>query len=181
MKTPWHIQQNFFSKKEIKEINKIVNNKSDDSLGDNPADTIKTCDVKILHAKYLKPFINKIDDRVNEINTFNFGFILHPSVDRDWIYHNTYKAENSSEYNWHVDLQPLDSYDLKFTALVNVSEKEYSGGDFYLHLHQILKFEGFNQPGSLIVFPSFILHKVEPIIKGERKTLVHWRKGPTWQ
>ena len=154
MKTPWHIQQNFFSKKEIKEINKIVNNKSDDSLGDHPADTVKTCDVQIVHAKHLKPFINKIDDRVNEINTFNFGFVLHPSV---------------------------DSYDLKFTALVNVSEKEYSGGDFYLHLHQILKFEGFNQPGSLIIFPSFILHKVEPIIKGERKTLVHWRKGPTWQ
>ena len=112
MKTPWHIQQNFFSKKEIKEINKIVNNKSDDSLGDHPADTVKTCDVKILHAKYLKPFINKIDDRVNEINTFNFGFILHPSVDRDWIYHNTYKAENSGEYNWHVDLTNIETIEV---------------------------------------------------------------------
>jgi PKHD-type hydroxylase len=74
-----------------------------------------------------------------------------------------------------------DIYDLKYTVLLNVSEKKYTGGEFNIMLGDIFKFDTLNNPGSLIIFPSFLLHKVNPVTSGERKTLVVWKKGKLWQ
>jgi PKHD-type hydroxylase len=35
--------------------------------------------------------------------------------------------------------------------------------------------------GNMIIFPSFFLHKVTPVIKGDRKTLTAWIAGPKFQ
>ena len=36
-------------------------------------------------------------------------------------------------------------------------------------------------PGSAIIFPSFINHKVEKIISGSRATLAIWMNGPKFR
>jgi len=35
--------------------------------------------------------------------------------------------------------------------------------------------------GSVIAFPSYINHKVSPVTKGLRKSLVAWVSGPRWR
>ena len=37
------------------------------------------------------------------------------------------------------------------------------------------------QPGSAIIFPSFFMHKVNPVIKGERTMVSLWLEGPKFQ
>ena len=54
---------------------------------------------------------------------------------------------------------------------------EYEGGDFEVMTNnQPLKIEFIK--GRLIVFPSYILHRVTPIKSGVRRTLVNWISGP---
>ena len=40
-----------------------------------------------------------------------------------------------------------------------------------------IKFEKERQKGTLIVFPSFMWHKVSPVTKGSRYSLVMWSLG----
>jgi predicted 2-oxoglutarate/Fe(II)-dependent dioxygenase YbiX len=41
----------------------------------------------------------------------------------------------------------------------------------------IQKNKKFLSKGTVIVFPSFVWHKVSPVTKGERKSLVVWSLG----
>ena len=36
------------------------------------------------------------------------------------------------------------------------------------------------KPGTMLVFPSFIWHRVKPVTKGTRKVLVGWVLGNQW-
>ena len=35
--------------------------------------------------------------------------------------------------------------------------------------------------GSLVIFPSFMWHRVSPVTKGERKSLVMWNLGDSFK
>ena len=89
----------------------------------------------------------------------------------------TYASEGYFE--WHMDLGVNKRKSTrKLSVTVQLSEQsEYDGGD--------LEFFGFKdapmprQIGSAIVFPSFLLHRVTPVISGTRQSLVAWAHGPT--
>jgi len=58
--------------------------------------------------------------------------------------------------------------------------EEYEGGDLELMTSSdpiaVLK-----QRGLISVFPSFVLHRVTPVTKGTRRTLVVWACGPEFK
>jgi PKHD-type hydroxylase len=59
---------------------------------------------------------------------------------------------------------------------------EYNGGDFYVKYfdngkEKEHKIKDAKEKGTLIVFPSSLLHRVTPITKGTRKSLVCWTLG----
>jgi PKHD-type hydroxylase len=62
---------------------------------------------------------------------------------------------------------------------VQLSEPdEYEGGE--------LEFLNFEQPipkdiGSLIVFPSYLVHRVNPVTRGLRRSMVSWISGPPFR
>ena len=60
---------------------------------------------------------------------------------------------------------------------------EYEGGVFELTDADFTKQDKFNlkQKGSVLIFPSFIKHRVTPVTKGERKSLVGWIEGPSFR
>ena len=70
--------------------------------------------------------------------------------------------------------------DVKLTCLLNLSEEKYDGGDLYLFNHKEVKVENF-EPGSAVVFPSFLNHRVSEILKGSRNTLAIWMWGPKFR
>ena len=41
--------------------------------------------------------------------------------------------------------------------------------------------EVFKNQGTIIVFPSFIRHRVNPVTKGIRYSLVNWFEGPAFK
>ena len=98
-------------------------------------------------------------------------------------------------YDWHCDSwhKPYDKPDdlnshgkiRKLSVTVSLSdETEYEGGDFEFDFRSAE--DGSNQPqvckeirpkGSVVVFPSFVWHKVNPVTSGTRYSLVVWNLG----
>ena len=85
-----------------------------------------------------------------------------------------------SHYDYHMDIG-LDHYHRKISVVVQLSDpSKYKGG-------QLMIDSGSNEVrcpqerGSVILFPSFLLHKVSPLKSGERNSLVAWASGPNWK
>jgi predicted 2-oxoglutarate/Fe(II)-dependent dioxygenase YbiX len=91
-----------------------------------------------------------------------------------------YDSSEQGFYDWHTDfagLRPLR----KISVSIQLSRPdEYEGGDLELLYG--------NQPqpmdkarGAFIAFPSFLLHRVTPVIRGTRWSLVAWVLGDRWR
>ena len=113
-------------------------------------------------------------------NNNYFSFDLHPLTSLKKLNYNSYEV--GTEYNWHIDAIPNDNVrDIKLTALLNLSEEPYEGGELVLFRANEIVCTEFNKPGSAIIFPSFINHKVNKITSGKRHTLAIWLSGPKFR
>ena len=67
------------------------------------------------------------------------------------------------------------------------NSNEYEGGDFEFDFRNfktgsnIKKANELENQGDLIIFPSFIWHRVTPVTRGVRKSLVLWFIGPPFK
>lgn len=86
--------------------------------------------------------------------------------------------EKGSEYKGHIDTTPGDTlWSKKLTIVTLLSDdSEYSGGVFLLNNQPVI-----SGKGSVVIFPSHMLHSVTPIESGTRKTLAAWVLGPQWR
>ena len=67
----------------------------------------------------------------------------------------------------------------KLSVVVQLSDpKTYKGGTLQIRCPESLAvFEPTNKQGSIIVFPSFMIHRVRPVTKGVRHSAVIWHLG----
>ena len=92
----------------------------------------------------------------------------------------THYNEVGSHYDFHLDIGPGHSF-RKISIVVQLSDPNtYKGGDLVIDTGSNL----ITCPrglGNVILFPSILLHKVTPVTKGERFSLVSWVSGPNWK
>ena len=82
----------------------------------------------------------------------------------------------SGKYGKHVD-RSMDMPVRKLSISIQLTDpKEYNGGELYLYNDDKGTVMDKTQ-GTLIMFPSYVLHEVMPITKGERNSLVTWVTG----
>ena len=85
-------------------------------------------------------------------------------------------------YNWHTDNNVNMASEppvrkISMTLLLS-PESEFEGGDLELMYEgKIAKLK----QGHAIFFASFIRHRVKPVIRGNRKSLVMWFGGPPFK
>jgi predicted 2-oxoglutarate/Fe(II)-dependent dioxygenase YbiX len=87
------------------------------------------------------------------------------------------KYDENGHYVSHTDTFMLKNQDeyRKLTALLILND-DFEGGQFYIqdgHKKTYPK----QKAGDVIVFPSFILHGVEPVKSGVRRAIVTWLVG----
>lgn len=85
-------------------------------------------------------------------------------------------------YEWHHDVNWLNNsgYDRKLSFVLQLSDPTtYEGGDF--EFKEIEQPYNFKQQGTVLIFPSYLIHRVTPITKGVRNSLVGWMEGPCWK
>ncbi len=84
-----------------------------------------------------------------------------------------------SHYNWHPDIGPRMNK-RKLSIVVQLSdEKDYEGGELVINTGNLVTPS--KKQGTVIIFPSFLLHKVDPLQSGNRYSLVSWISGSTWR
>lgn len=168
-----------FNLDQIKDLNIAINKyliKSNDVPSSN---AIKTSQIKFVHLRSIQNLIIPFLDLIITSNTYHYGFDLFQLTGSKILNYNSY--EKNEEYSWHIDATMQSPVrDIKLTCLLNCSEENYQGGDLYLFRNKEVKIENFN-PGSAVVFPSFINHKVEKVTSGSRKTLAIWMNGPKFR
>jgi len=91
-----------------------------------------------------------------------------------------YDSNTQGFYDWHSD----DGYKPKKNGLLRkLSISILLNDDFEGGLFEFKNFE--KQPelkqGSIIVFPSFIEHRVSPVTSGTRYSAVTWVNGPAYR
>lgn len=85
--------------------------------------------------------------------------------------------EPDGHYNSHVDTFHIHSDETrKLTALVFLND-DFEGGKFFLNAAGT-PFYPPQKAGTVLVFPSYMVHGVEPVTKGIRYSVVTWMVGP---
>ena len=97
-----------------------------------------------------------------------------------------YCGDEKQHYDWHVDSAPAPNEmglirKLSMSVAL-VDGNEYEGGDFEINdlspkKNKIHKIKALRKKGSIVVFPSFVWHRVTPVTKGTRYSLVSWHLG----
>jgi PKHD-type hydroxylase len=130
-------------------------------------------------------FFEKLNIAIESINNSFYGFELYGYKDYQYA---EYDGSVSGRYGAHMDLimtdaKPADLLDtrkLSLSIILSDPINDFTGGDFLIY-------EGANptkidaQKGSIIFFPSFMLHEVTPVISGIRKSIVVWVEGPKFK
>jgi PKHD-type hydroxylase len=84
----------------------------------------------------------------------------------------------SGKYGKHVDRATNMSVRKLSISIQLTDPKEYEGGELKLYDgddEEAITMD--KAQGTLIIFPSFVLHEVMPVTKGERNSLVTWVTG----
>ena len=86
-------------------------------------------------------------------------------------------GENGDFYDWHLDIDGSYGVQRKISIVVQLTDpKEYEGGELELKT-SCNSYVADRELGSILLFPSFCLHKVNPVTKGKRNSLVLWVSG----
>ena len=96
----------------------------------------------------------------------------------EYIQYTVYNSDDQGYYDWHIDMGP-DKARRKLSLVCQLSDpSEYEGGELQINSGRILIPE--KEKGTVILFPSYILHRVTPVTKGTRRSLVLWIEGPAF-
>jgi len=93
----------------------------------------------------------------------------------------TYRADTKAHYDWHQDWGVNNTAPRKLSLVVQLtSPDDYEGGDLEI-LSSRSPATVLKQQGLATAFPSFMLHRVTPVTKGVRRSLVAWIAGPKFK
>jgi PKHD-type hydroxylase len=113
----------------------------------------------------------------------NNHFFNYDLIGFDHLQYTVYDTEGS-HYAYHMDLQENKdgtSVPRKLSFSVILSDRdEFEGGELEF-LDGSTATQAEQKKGRVIAFPSYILHRVTPITKGIRKSLVFWVCGPKFR
>jgi PKHD-type hydroxylase len=127
----------------------------------------------------IDPWLNDYQNYFFKVANANaFGFVADLLPDAQFTTYN-----EGDHYTWHYDVnwEADRGYDRKLSMVIQLSDpKDYEGGIFEFE-ETLPKLENFQTRGSVLVFPSYLRHRVTKITKGERKSLVNWLEGPRWK
>jgi len=126
----------------------------------------------------LMPLYQELTSRIRYVNDNHWRWVID-----GWepFQYTEYDGSYKGHYDWHIDYGyklPQDELSRKLSFSLGISEKdEYEGGELITKMsldEQTVKLD----KGEIIVFPSWMLHKVTPVTKGKRRVIVGWGLGP---
>ena len=132
--------------------------------------------------QYNKWIFDRLLNAAQEINEKDYNFDL-------WGFdHFQYTVYNiNEEYKAHADIiytaPKFKTLARKLSISLVLSDNyDYEGGEFQIiNAEQNEASTVEQKKGRLIVFPSWMVHKVKPVTRGVRKSIVVWVVGPPFK
>ena len=185
--------QNFFSDEEIE---RIITYCSSNELVDGGVSTAHGIGID-KSTRISKTNFHNFNDQTSWIfNRFNFGiedinnkFVHFDLYGYDAFQYSEYHAEESGKYDFHMDMfMNNDCYQNKLTRklslvlLLSEPGVDFEGGEFQMTESSETKLKTIAmKKGTLVTFPSFMIHRVTPVTKGIRSSIVIWVEGPKFK
>jgi len=119
----------------------------------------------------MQAVIRNLNDRVWQFDVSGFS--------EDFQY-TVYQDSEGGHYDWHVDQGILPKNRKLSLSLQLTDPSLYDGCDLQLHGDNNIN-SAPRTRGTLIAFPSYVLHRVTPITRGVRKSVVAWITGPKFR
>ena len=118
----------------------------------------------------------KLVDAISILNANTYQFDI--SGTDEPLYHVTYDGSEEGHYAWHIDVGNDKQAQRKLSITFQMSDPaDYEGGDLEFNRTGTVETAP-KEKGQLILFPSYVLHRVTPVTKGVRKAMVAWIVGP---
>ena len=129
--------------------------------------------------RVLVPIYEELATKVREINDVYWRYVIN-----GWeaFQYTEYDESYKGHYDWHSDTGPKCVFEdqtrkISFSLALNDAD-EYEGGELKLRLGPEDRDHSYRlSKGEVLVFPSWVLHKVTPVTKGFRKVIVGWGLG----
>lgn len=183
--TPFVTWDDLFNEEEFKKISLIAENlTSKEATIQNESE--KQIDARESKVKWINAnqdtfwLFKKLSVISTLINDDFYRFDLHGMYEA--IQHTTY--EPNMHYGWHVDSGVQNNYDVvprKLSITIQLSDpSEYEGGDLEIWTGG-KPTAAPRKKGCVVGFPSFRLHRITPVTKGVRNSLVVWVGGPNFK
>ena len=142
-------------------------------LAQTRSSTIRWIDYLDPRAKWL---VDELGRMAIEANNKLFQLDLYGFTEK--LQFTEYEGQGS-HYDWHPDIGP-NMTKRQISIVVQLSdEKDYEGGELLINTGHLMTPS--KKQGTVVLFPSFLMHKVEPLRSGNRYSLVSWISGNTWR
>jgi len=172
-----------FTSEELDKISREVGNLPFEKATTIGADTVSTDKkVRSSNIKWIPQsqewswLYDKLTAMTTEANTALWGFDLYSAPES--IQYTEYYAAEGGHYAWHQDIGNGIASRRKVSITVQLSEdNEYEGGDLELWGGGEWIRQAPRGKGNVVVFPSYLMHRVKPVTKGTRKSFVLWVGG----
>lgn len=121
----------------------------------------------------------KVEEAISTANRELWWFFLDGW--REHLQLSMYNENEQGHYEWHMDCGSGFGSGRKVSLTVQLSDPaEYEGGDMQFLITQ-KPITLSKEQGTAVVFPSYMEHRVLPVTKGKRYSLVIWVTGPVLQ
>jgi len=140
---------------------------------------IRRSKISLLNKRQHVGIFNLMFEYALNCNHDVYGFDIRSIEDCQF---GVYDSKDEGFYDWHIDTLWGNSTmsDRKISIVMQLSSRdEYEGGEFEIKdalFSEEDKIKLKNK-GAIITFPSFLEHRVRPVTKGKRLSLIAWVEG----
>ncbi len=169
----------FLSPEECAEVIRLGESTPDEagtiSMEDNLNTNTRSSRVKYLHQSAENSWLyQRMGLAIEDVNKDAYGYHL---CGFEALQIASYSE--GDHYGWHMDLGMKDNSTRKLGISIQLTApEEYEGGDLEFYKGSAL---ASREQGAAIYFPSFMYHRVTPVTRGSRKSLVGWVHGDAFR
>lgn len=176
----YYFFRNAFTDEEIERIKKIaIKYPATEAATGQEASSKQKDSVRKSTVRWLYDDIGELDwvyerlfNMTNEANDHLWNFNLSHAGE---VLQYTEYPENGGHYDWHIDCGHNMQAQRKISITVQLND-DYDGGELELWRGQSPA-TAHKEKGTVVIFPSYMLHRVAPVTNGVRNSLVLWIGG----
>lgn len=141
-------------------------------------------DVRITRTSWIAPgpetkwIYDRMQGVVRSLNERTYQFDLRGFSEN--FQYTVYHGREGGHYDWHIDQGALHVRRKLSLSLQISHSSQYEGCDLQFQAGNKIETAP-RERGTVIAFPSYVLHRVTPVVSGTRKSMVVWVTGPKFK